>query len=62
MFVDVFNLLGNTFVTVSMNPGGTWYPTDAVVATGTYTVASNFGKVTNVSGVRTYRISGRFSF
>ena len=62
IFVDVFNLLGNTFVTVSMNPGGTWYPTDAVVATGTYTVASNFGKVTNVSGVRTYRISGRFSF
>jgi hypothetical protein len=62
LFVEVFNLLGNTYVSVSMNPGGTWRPTDANVATGTYTVSSTFGKVTSVSGVRTYRISGRFSF
>ncbi|MBM3295536.1 MAG: TonB-dependent receptor [Candidatus Aminicenantes bacterium] len=62
VFVDVFNLLGSTFVNVSMNPAGTWRPTDEFVTTGTYTAASTLGQVTSISGVRTYRVSGRFSF
>jgi len=62
VFVDVFNLMGAQSVGISMNPGGTWMPTDANVTTGTYTVSSTFGKVTSVSGVRAYRISGRFTF
>lgn len=61
-FVDVFNLLGNTYVNVSMNPAGTWRPTDINVTTGTYTVSSSYGKVTSVDGVRTFRLSARFSF
>lgn len=61
-FVDVFNLFGNTYVNISMNPGGTWRPTDNNATTGTYTVSSSYGKVTSVSGVRTYRLSARLSF
>ena len=64
VFIDVFNLLGAQYVTVGMNPGGTWRPTDRQRDGhgGTYTVGSTFGKVTGISGVRNYRISARFSF
>ena len=62
VFVDVFNLLGNQYVTIGMNPGGTWRPSDANTNVGTYTASSSFGKVTNISGVRNFRLSARFSF
>jgi hypothetical protein len=62
VFVDVFNLLGNQYVTIGMNPGGTWRPSDANTKVGTYTASSSLGRVTNISGVRNFRLSARISF
>ena len=62
IFADVYNLLANQYVTVGQNPGGTWRPTDNNVTTGSYTVASTYGKVTGLSGVRTFKFSARFIF
>jgi outer membrane receptor protein involved in Fe transport len=62
VFFDVYNLLGNTYVSLGQNPGGTWYPTDSGVTTGSYTAASNYGKVTGLAGVRTLKLSFRFQY
>ncbi len=57
-FVDVFNLIGNKYVDVGRDPGGVWNP-----ATEEYTdVDYNYGRVTGVRGVRTYKFSLRFTF
>lgn len=62
LFLDIYNLLGATYVTIGQNPAGTWYPTDANVRTGTYTVSSTYGRVTALSGTRTFKFSLRFQF
>lgn len=62
LFVDVYNLLGHTFTTVSQNPGGRWYPTDANTTTGTYNPDAYYGRVTGASASRTFKVSFRYSF
>jgi hypothetical protein len=57
LFVDIFNLLGNKYVDVGQNPGGTY---DA--NTGTFTPGYNYGRITGVTGTRTYKFSIRFTF
>ena len=60
--LEVYNLLGNSYLNMGYSPGGTWIPTLADPNTGTYTVASTYGKVSGASGVRTYRLNVNFSF
>jgi hypothetical protein len=62
VFADIYNLLGNQYVYVGLNPGGTWYPTDVAGTTGTFTAGSTYGKVTGLSGTRTYKFSVRYQF
>jgi hypothetical protein len=60
VFADVFNLLGSQYISVPVNPAGTWKPTDNNTDQGTYTAGNQ--KPTGISGVRNYRLSIRFSF
>ena len=62
VFIDVFNVLGNQYLTIGQNPGGTWRPTANNTDQGAYTMASTYGKVTALSGVRTFKFSARFTF
>ena len=62
IFVDVFNLLGNSYVYVSQDPGGTWYPVDANTKVGTYIPSPWYGKATGISGSRIFKFSIRFEF
>jgi hypothetical protein len=58
IFADIFNLLGNRYTNVGVDPGGTWTP-----ATGEFTDLNyDYGKVTSLTGVRTYKFSVRLSF
>ncbi len=62
-YLDIYNLLGNYFVNVTLNPGGTWRPTDNNVSTGTYAVGSTYKRVTSISNLsRVFRISVRYAF
>ena len=62
IFVDVFNLLGNSYVFVEQDPGGTWYPVDANTNVGTYIPSPWYGKATGISGSRIFKFSIRFEF
>ncbi len=58
VFVDVFNLLGNKYVYLGLDPMGVWTP-----ETGQYTDQDfYYGKVTGYSGSRVYKFSVRFAF
>ncbi|MDP2916068.1 MAG: TonB-dependent receptor [Candidatus Aminicenantes bacterium] len=62
-YLDIYNLLGNYYVNVTQNPGGTWRPTDNNVSTGTYAVGSTYKRVTSISGLtRVFRFSLRYGF
>jgi len=63
LFVDIFNLLGQHYVNVSQNPGGTWMPVDNNTDKGTYKLSGTYKKVTGFSNLtRTIRLSIRYSF
>jgi len=62
LFIDVYNALGNTYVTVGQNPGGTWYPDGPNLKTGRFVPAYDYGRVTGIDAVRTYKFSFRFTF
>jgi hypothetical protein len=63
VFADVFNLLGQTYINVNEDPGGTWVPDDNNSSTGTYIIDGTFKQVTSVSQLtRTFRLSVRYSF
>jgi len=60
LFLDIFNLLGNSYPSVGYNPAGTWRPVDNNTGVGTYTPGQMI--VTGISGVRSFRLSARFNF
>lgn len=65
VFADIFNRLGNKYVRTGLNPWGVWYPDAADplnTALGTYEPDSNYKKITSVSGLRTFKLSARFTF
>lgn len=63
IFADVFNLLGQTFVNINQNPGGTWSPTDNNSSIGSYVLSGTYKKVTSYTQLtRTVRLSVRFGF
>jgi len=63
VFADIFNLLGQTYINVNEDPGGTWVPDDNNSSTGTYIIDGTFKQVTSVSQLtRTFRLSVRYSF
>ena len=60
--LEIYNLLGNNYINAGQDPGGSWIPNLANPNTGTYTVGSTYGKVSSVSGLRTYRFNVKFTF
>jgi len=62
LFVDIYNLLGHSYLDTVLNPGGTWRPTDENTTAGTYSPAGSYQRVTGLTGVRTFKLSVRFSF
>jgi hypothetical protein len=62
VFLDVFNLLGFTHVLYNMNPSGSWRPTEANTAVGTFAATGTYGKIGSVYGTRRFDLSLRFTF
>ncbi len=62
LHVDVYNLLGNRYVSTGLNPGGTWRPTGPNTSDGSYSRAGSYGRLNSVDGVRIFKISARFTF
>ncbi|MBC7361793.1 MAG: TonB-dependent receptor [Candidatus Aminicenantes bacterium] len=62
-FVDIFNLLGQHYININQNPGGTWKPVDNNTDQGTYLVSGTYRKITGISNLtRTLRLSVRYTF
>jgi hypothetical protein len=62
VFADVFNLIGNKYVYTGLNPSGVWYPDGENTSSGTRELDYYYKKVTNVSGLRTFKLSARVVF
>lgn len=63
LFLDVFNLLGQHYVNVNQNPGGTWMPVDNNTDQGTYRLSGSYKRVTGFTQLtRTFRLSVRYTF
>lgn len=56
VFVDVLNVFGERGINVSQNPGGRVYND------GTFLRSSTYGQLTGIYGIRTYKVSARFTF
>ncbi len=62
VFADIFNLLGNKYVSTGLDPWGLWKPNDENTTSGSIVPNNYYQKVTSVSGVRTFRLSARVAF
>ena len=63
VYLDAFNLLGNTYVNINRNPSGTWRPEDNNSAEGTFSPTGSYKRITGITGLsRTFQISLRYSF
>jgi hypothetical protein len=62
VFADIFNLLGNKYVTTGLNPSGVWYPDDENTSSGVRELDYYYKKIRSVSGVRTFKLSARVTF
>jgi len=60
--LDMYNALGNKYVTEGWNPGGTWRPAGADGTAGTFTPDWSYGRAISVLGTRMIRLSFRWSF
>ncbi len=61
-FIDIYNLIGNSYVYYGQDPSGYWQPDGADTSVGTYTPDYNYGRITGISGTRIYKFSLRYSF
>jgi hypothetical protein len=62
-YLDIYNLLGNFYPNVTLNPGGTWRPNDNNSSTGTYVASSTYKRITSLSNMtRVFRLSLRYAF
>ena len=63
VYLDIFNLLGNSYVNINRNPGGNWRPDDNNSSTGTYSASGSYRRITSITGIsRTFLISLRYTF
>jgi hypothetical protein len=63
VYLDVFNLLGNSYVNVNQNPGGTWRPVDNNSAEGSYRASGSYKRITSITQLsRTFQLSLRYTF
>jgi hypothetical protein len=63
VYLDVFNLLGNSYVNITLNPGGTWRPVDNNSAQGAFAASGSYRRTTSITGLaRTFQLSLRYSF
>ena len=65
LYLDIYNLLGNFYPNYTVNPGGTWRPTDNNVKTGTYVPNTNYTnrRATSISNLtRVFQFSVRYAF
>ena len=60
VFVDIYNVLGNTYFYIATNPGGVWRPVDNNTNEGTY--SPGWTGITGFRGVRTLKFSLKFTF
>jgi hypothetical protein len=60
LFIDAFNVTGFSYLTFQSNPGGTWSPAGEGGTTGTFSPAAT--SALSQIGVRTFRLSVRYSF
>jgi outer membrane receptor protein involved in Fe transport len=62
-YLDIYNLFGNYYVNATLNPGGSWRPTDNNVSTGTYTASGSYKRITSFGNMtRVFRFSLRYAF
>ena len=61
-FLDLYNLMGNRYVYVGMDPGGVWNPVAENTNIGTYTPGWNYGRLQSIEGTRIFKFSIRFVF
>jgi len=60
VFVDVFNLLGRTTMSVKQDPAGSWKPADVNTTVGSF--SPSWMGVSGHSGTTIYKFSVRYSF
>lgn len=56
LYVDIFNVTGDLFYAVNNDPGGRVY------VNGNFQKWPTYGVVTNISGIRVFKLSARFNF
>ncbi len=61
-FADVYNALGNKYITYGRDPGGVWRPADAGGSDGIFTPDWSYGRALSIQGTRIFKLSVRFSF
>jgi len=63
IYLDIFNLLGNSYVNINRNPSGRWRPVDNNSTEGTFSASGSYKRITSISGLsRTFQLSLRYNF
>jgi hypothetical protein len=61
-YVDIINVLGNKYRSITQNDGGYWFPSDENTNQGLRILSPNYKKITSLNGVRTFILSLCFNF
>lgn len=62
MYMDIYNLLGNTYFNIGQEPGGTWIPAAENTSQGAFTPSWSYGRLLDVSATRIFKFSVRVQF
>ncbi len=62
VFLDIYNVMGNKYVTYGRDPGGLWRPVEVSSGAGTYTPDWSYGRAMSVQATRIFKLSARFHF
>jgi hypothetical protein len=61
-FVDIYNLLGNTYIYYGQNPIATWFPEAEGTNVGSYELDYTYGRATGISATRVFKFSLKYKF
>ncbi len=62
MYMDIYNLLGNSYFNIGREPGGTWIPASEGSGQGTYNPGWSYGRLLGVNATRIFKFSVRVQF
>jgi hypothetical protein len=62
VFMDVYNLSGNSYFQIGEEPGGTWIPAEEGTAQGTFIPGWSYGRILGVNATRVFKFSIRMQF